>query len=418
VWERFTWLVSRLTSAIPKEALVGYHYGMSPLENSGKPLFFKVGAPAEIVVRPPTDRRGAALRTVARSLAVMQKEALISSSSTGAVWRLASDEGAYLMGDDVAPCPLAFMTTGMVASFTEEILALAGQRGIHLRGVRIIQDNYYTMEGSALRGDMVGGALPVDLIMEVESPAGQDALRKLLEDAIAAAPVSALLGNVLRSRFTLTHNGREIHTGQAPAIGRPPEPQPQECFEKAEPAAGDWAGLIRRDGMSPKTSEVTSSAGSSYAQEQSRRLHVRGICTLRPDGLKAIEQHLLNPHGSIFHFLSEEGPQAGGGGRAPDAMTYLSAGIAFCFMTQFGRYAKIARRKLINYSVIQDTRFGASGDGNIPTADPVETHVYLESSEDDEFARKILDIAEQTCFLHALCRSELKVNSALVAGRS
>jgi hypothetical protein len=118
---------------------------MSPSENSGKPLFFKVGAPAEIDVQPPTDRRGAVLRTVARSLAVMQKEALISSSSTGAVWRLVSDEGAYLMGDDVAPCPLAFMTTGMVASFTEEILALAGQRGIDLRDVRIIQDNYYTM---------------------------------------------------------------------------------------------------------------------------------------------------------------------------------------------------------------------------------------------------------------------------------
>jgi hypothetical protein len=206
------------------------------------------------------------------------------------------------MGDDVAPCPLAFMTTGMVASFTEEILALAGQREIHLRDVRIIQDNYYTMEGSALRGDMVGGALPVDSIIEVESPAGQDALRKLLEDAIAASPVSALLGNILRSRFTLTHNGREIQTGRALAIGRPPEPQPQECFEKAEPAAGDRSGLIRRDGMSPKTSEATSSAGSSYAPEQSRRLHVRGICTLRPDGLKAIEQHLLNPHGSIFHW--------------------------------------------------------------------------------------------------------------------
>src|SRR5262249_44089021 len=291
---------------------------MSPLENSGRPLFFKVGAPAEIGVRPPTDRRGASLRTVARSLTVMQKEALISWRSTGSIWCLAIDEVAYLKGDVVAPYPLDFLITSMVDSFTEEILAMAEQRRIHLRDVRIIQDNYYTMEGSALRGDMVGGALPVDLIMEVESPAGQDALRKLLEDAIAAAPVSALLGNVLRSRFTLTHNGREIHTGQAPAIGRPPELQPQECFEKAEPAAGDWAGLIRGDGMSPKTSEATSSAGSSYASEQSRRLHVRGICTLRPDGLKAIEQHLLNPHGSIFHFLSEEGPQAGGAGRAPD----------------------------------------------------------------------------------------------------
>jgi hypothetical protein len=109
--------------------------------------------------------------------------------------------------------------------------------------------------------------------------------------------------------------------------------------------------------MSPRTSEITSSTGSSYAEEQSRRLHVRGICTLLPDGMKAIEQPLLNPHGTIFHFLSEEGVEAGGLGRAPDALTYLSAGIAFCFMTQFGRYAKIVKKDLRQYAVVQQTRF-------------------------------------------------------------
>jgi hypothetical protein len=125
---------------------------MSPLESCGKPLFFKVADSAAADVRAPENRRGIALRTVARSLALMQKEALILSSSTGATWRLASDEGAYLMGDDVAPCPLAFMSTGMVASFTEEILALARLREIRLPGLRLVQDNYYTMEGSPGHG--------------------------------------------------------------------------------------------------------------------------------------------------------------------------------------------------------------------------------------------------------------------------
>jgi hypothetical protein len=74
----------------------------------------------------------------------MQKEALILSSSTDAAWRLASDEGAYLMGDAVAPCPLAFMSVGMVASFAEEVLALARMREIALPGLRFVQDNYYT----------------------------------------------------------------------------------------------------------------------------------------------------------------------------------------------------------------------------------------------------------------------------------
>jgi hypothetical protein len=189
--------------------------------------------------------------------------------------------------------------------------------------------------------------------------------------------------------------------------GHPPEPPPESCFEKAAPAAGDWSGLVRKGGMSPKTSEVTSSAGSSYAAEQSRRLHLRASGSFRPDGLKTIELQLLNPHGSIFHFLSEEGPSDRGNGRAPDALTYVSAGIAFCFMTQFGRYAKIVRKDLQEYCIIQDARFIRGGPGQSGKTEPIDTHVYLVSGEDDVFARTALDMSEQTCFLHALCRTPL-----------
>jgi hypothetical protein len=195
---------------------------MNPLESSGKPLFFRVAAPGPSGVRPPENRRPIALRAVARSLSAMQKEALVWSSATGVGWRLASDEGAYLMGDDVAPCPLAFMTAGMVASFMEQVLALAAQRGIRFKGLRLTQDNYYTVEGSALRGTMIGGALPVDLTMEMDSAERPDLLRQLLEDAVALSPVAALLRNALPSRFTLTHNGRELRTGRVEPLGAAP----------------------------------------------------------------------------------------------------------------------------------------------------------------------------------------------------
>lgn len=102
----------------------------------------------------------------------------------------------------------------------------------------------------------------------------------------------------------------------------------------------------------------------------------------------------------------------GGRGRAPDAASYISAGIGFCFMTQLGRYAKILKKDLQEYRIIQDTHFslgGASGGTGKPgEAAPIETHVYLKDGEDDEFARAVLDMGEQTCFLHAFCRTELK----------
>ena len=80
----------------------------------------------------------------------MQKEAIVSTSAGGA-WRLASDEGAYLNGLDEAPCPLAFMTTGMAASFMHAIQARLAVAGLEHQGIRLVQDNYYTMQGSMPR---------------------------------------------------------------------------------------------------------------------------------------------------------------------------------------------------------------------------------------------------------------------------
>jgi organic hydroperoxide reductase OsmC/OhrA len=377
---------------------------MSPLIDGGKPLFFKVAHPDELAFGPPPAGKGQAVRAAVRSLSLMQKEALVASSGSGAIWRLASDEGAYLEGDDEAPCPLAFFTTGMVASYMNAVLALARQRGIALRGVRLVQDNHYTMEGSALQGTMTGGALQVELVAEFDSDADRETLTGLVQDAIAAAPINGLLRGVHESVFSLSRNGARIGTQRVRSIERAVELDPT-LLERVQPARGDWSGLVVRGGLTPKTEEATSSTGSSYQEHQSRRLHVRGICTLRPDGIKAIEQHLYNPHGSIFHLLSEEGTD-GGQGRAPDALSYAAAGIAFCFMTQLGRYAKIANKRLDDYRVVQDMHFGP---GPQSTADAVETHVHLETPEDDRFAQKVLDMGEQTCFLHALCRTDLEV---------
>jgi hypothetical protein len=45
--------------------------------------------------------------------------------------------------------------------------------------------------------------------------------------------------------------------------------------------------------------------------------------------------------------------------------------------------------------------------------DPVETRVYLDASENGDFARMALDMSEQTCFLQALCKSDLKVKVSI-----
>jgi uncharacterized OsmC-like protein len=386
--------------------------GANPLIECGKPLFFEAVGAGERGLAPPASRLGEAVRLHVRSLAGMQKEALAVSRRTGLGWRLASDEGAYLAGLDAAPCPLSFLTTGMISAYMNEILTLAKQRGIALGDVRLIQDNYYTMVGSALAGTMTGGARDVHLAAQIASDADRDTLTRLVLDATVASPLNGLMRGVKASLFTLTHNGREIETGRASRLRSAPEATLDDLFEHARPAAGDWSGLVRRGGTTPKAAHSVTLANDSLSERQDRLLHVRGICTLREDGVKQIEQHLYNPHGSVFRLLSDEAPENGGGGRAPDAASYISAGIGFCFMTQMGRYAKIAKKDLRRYAIVQDTHFslgGASGGtGEAGRADPVETHVHVESGEDDDFARELLDMSEQTCFLHAFCRTDLK----------
>ncbi len=133
---------------------------MNPLADCGLPRFFAVSGQTAARLAPPEPRGAPSVRFYGRSLAGMQKEALVCTSAGGA-WRLASDEGAYLNGLDEAPCPLAFMTTGMAASFIDAVQSGLDTAGIKHRGVRLIQDNYYTMQGSIPRRSMIGGAHPV-----------------------------------------------------------------------------------------------------------------------------------------------------------------------------------------------------------------------------------------------------------------
>ena len=388
------------------------------LGRDDRPRFFLAGNASDLALELPEPRHDVAVRTLGRSLAGMQKEALVVSSATGAVWRLVSDEGPYLNGHDEAPFPLAFLSAGMAASYVTEITELARQRGMRIDELRLTQDNYYTMEGSAIQGTMVGGALPPELQVEIEADGDRD-IRSLCADAVDASPLNGLLRGSNTSRFTLTHNGEAIPPGRVAPLGSPALPDLADWFEKVTVGGPDAADQLVLRSDPADRHDGDGGRGSSLQAEQRRTLHVRATCVIGDDGVKDIEITLFKPTGSSFRFLSEE-PSHGQPGRAPDAATLISAGIGFCFMTQFGRYAAITKKRLDHYRIVQDTHFslgGASGRaGTAGRADPVDTHVYVDTPEDEEFSRRLLEMGEQTCFLHALCRTDLEPRLTVVAG--
>ncbi len=387
--------------------------GQDIIGTSGLAPFFKVANADEVTIDAPENRKGDALRTWVRSLSGFQKEALIRSARTGDTWRLVSDEGPYLNGHDAAPCPLAFLSTGMVASFMNEILALAEFRGVEIRKLKLIQDNFYTMKGSMPKRTMVGGAENIELTVEIDCDLDDGTLNEFLIHATYASPLNGLMRGQLESLFKLGKNGVELPTAKAAELDGPLFPDPGDHFAASRPQASALT-LMEPVGPTPKkqVAKGTTTGGSSLSDEQDRRLNIGAVAVLREDGLKDIQQMQYSPYGTSFRFLSSED------GRAPDANTLISAGIGFCFMTQFGRFVSMLKLDLPDYRIVQDTHFslgGASGrTGRAGEADPIETHVYLKTAEPDETAQEMLDISEQTCFLHAFCRTDLKTKLKVV----
>ncbi|MCY4446193.1 MAG: OsmC family protein [Rhodobacteraceae bacterium] len=387
--------------------------GKNIIGTSGLSPFFTVANADLVSIDAPENRKGDALRTWVRALSGFQKEALIRSALTDRTWRLVSDEGPYLNGHDAAPCPLAFLSCGMVASFMNEILALAKIRGIEIRTLKLIQDNYYTMKGSMPKRTMVGGAENIDLQVEIDCDLEDVALQDFLINATYASPLNGLMRGKLKNLFKLCKNGAELPTNKVAELEGELFPDPGNHFAQAIPEESGLT-LMEPVGPTPKKKVVlgTSSAADSLAEEQDRRLNIGAVAIMRDDGLKEIQQMQYSPYGTSFRFLSSED------GRAPDANTLISAGIGFCFMTQFGRFVSMLKLDLPDYRIVQDTHFslgGASGGtGKAGEADPIETHVYLETSESDEIAQEMLDISERTCFLHAFCQTDLKTKLKIV----
>lgn len=381
--------------------------GENLLGKSETPSFFRVENFDTIGILPPNNRKGDGLRSWVRSLSGFQKEAIVISALSGKAWRLVSDEGPYLNGHDEAPCPLAFLSVGMAASYMNEIYALAKIRNVRIGSLELVLNNYYTSKGSMQKRTMTGGAENIELDVKIESDLDEATVNDFLIDATYASPLNGLMRGKLDSLFRLSHNRREIDLTKAQKFGSQLLADPKNNFELAMPSTVQ-SDLVQKVGETPKkfVKKGTSSGGSSLSDQQDRRLNIGAVARMRADGIKEIQQMQYSPHGTSFKFLSSED------GRAPDANTLISAGIGFCFMTQFGRLSSMLKLDLKDYKIIQDTHFslgGASG-GTLTagSADPIETHCYLETGESDQIAQDMVDLAEQTCFLHAFCKTDLK----------
>lgn len=335
----------------------------------------------------------------------MQKEALVAISG-GPVWRLVSDEGPYLNGTDLAPFPLAFFTAGMQFSFVSEVLAAARSAAITVRAIELECDNYYSMQGSFLRGDALGGAMPARLSVRVEANTDAPGLASLVRRAAANCPAQRLMRRALKNRFALRIKGRTV---ALPALDSAPRvaPDASTAFDSLRPLPGAGDIVTKLETAKPVRG-VTGGVGSSLQAEQKRILHVRGHARWLGAGRTETRIELFQPIGSTFRLVSDDLRERGGEESAPPPLAYLCAGVGFCFMTQIGRLAHIHKLPMDRYAIVQDCRFDCAsddaGEGPPDAVSPFDTYVEVQAELGENTAAELVRMAERTCFLHAAMR--------------
>jgi organic hydroperoxide reductase OsmC/OhrA len=388
---------------------------LDSIESSSYPLIYKVAAGGDFPLKAPIKTNKISVRAATRALSGMQKECVLHYEPTNTTWRMVCDEGPWLNGTDLASFPLGFFTAGLVSSYMSEYLSHVKKEGIKLHSLEVMVDNIYTMEGSLIRGTMSSDALPVEVTFRANAEADDETLQSLAYKAVASSPADVYLRAAKDSVFSLNMNDKQIPVTGVAISPSEQTADPSVVFKQACPDNNDsfkdermekLANVDSLGGEILGTERATGKVGLSDVQK--RKVHVRGVGTLRSDGLKDIHVACFQPIGSVFRFLSDDSELVGGQGRAPSGLAYFSAGLSFCFMTQLGRYAAVTRQKMNSYQVVQDMTFSLPSVDDESESAAVDTHVFIGTEEDDAATQKLLDMGEQTCYLHAACRSAIK----------
>jgi hypothetical protein len=382
------------------------------IEGSGYPLAFKVRN-GEIpgVVRGNTPSRDV-FRVEARTMGGHQKEVLVTEGDGGMVWRLTSDEGAILKGSDLAPFPLAFYNAGLHADYVNRALTIARSRGIALAIDRIDLTNQYYFQGSFFRGTGEGSAEAVTVQVNARSDAPRDQVQAALDSALSASPAHATLAYAQRNTFALYVNGRRCPVTRVAPSPAGDATDPFKAHNNAPAPLGDAgseAAIIERIAQ-----EVDGAPPPLLPAEGRVPIMIPGTSVL-PDADGMVATTVTPRAGHAFRITCDERPE---GGSAPSGLACIAAGIAFCYMTQFTRYIEHRKHKVRAIRFVQTLPFTLAGnalDGSLVGGlEPVDTHVFLQADEPDEVLQNLLEVAENTCYLHAALRSTLPSRVSLV----
>jgi uncharacterized OsmC-like protein len=343
----------------------------------------------------------------ARQLDGHQKEGVVTEGARGSSWRLATDEGGHLRGTDLAPFPLGFFNAGLQADLANRLLTLARQRSLAISDLEIDVHTGYYMTGSFFKGDGTGYAEPAKITVAIGGPSSAAEAEQLVADAVLASPALAAMRIPVQNTFALYLNGQRRTVSTMKPSPAPAAPDPFVTHSRApEPIADSGAltdliyktGRVQEGEISPapagtKTKIIRTVTGTSWL--------------IDPTGVTETRTVLGLPGMSEFALRTDEREDHDTG---PSGLSLVSAGIAFCYMTQMSRYVEHMKYRIRNVRLVQFSPYALrqTAGGLEGAAEPVDTHLFFEGEEDEETAELFMRIAARTCYLHATLADSLE----------
>ena len=381
------------------------------IEGSGFPLGFKVaqGSAKPGVVGPAASKD--LYRVELRAMGGHQKEAVVTEGEHGSVFRAVSDEGPGLNGTDLAPNPLSFFTAALPADILGRFMQLARAQGIAIDAASTTQVNAYAFQGSFMRGDGRGSAVAPLIKLRVSSRAPEAQVAALARAALTASPLAALCRAPLGNTFALYANGVRCRFATPAPSSAPDAPDPLKVW-KSVPApldpGKDLPGMIAKLGpgvaAAPAPAQQSAVPPDPHASVR-REIRITGSTRI----IDSMTESEVLGGTSRWGFRSDERSTAD---QAPSALAIGAWGVAFCLTTQFLRYADFHKMKIRAVRMVQFSPFetrGHAAQGTLEAvAHPLDTHIFLHGDESAERMEKLLVMAQNTCYLHALLAEPLE----------
>jgi len=247
----------------------------------------------------------------------------VEEGAGGAKWRLTSDEGKHLKGDDLAPFPLGFFNAGLQGDLYGRLVRAAAADEYDLRkaDIKLSLKNFYWLTGSFVRGDGKGFSDPPE-IQFVCQPGEHDAVAALVAKAVSMSPAISALRKTLDNTFALYVNATREPVSSMKSSTSDDAPDPYITYA-APPAPADSTP----DDPIWKTGEIEEGE-IKIAPSGTKTRIIRTVSGLGKlvdqQGVVETDTWLEMPGVTHFGIRADESQQ---GFHAPAGLSLLSAGI-------------------------------------------------------------------------------------------